>query len=744
MTNIVGGNAGNLSQPNTPQEGPSGKSISAGTGLDFLSLISTVNAGQKGSNIHSDKVVHKESIHTNQVPVSSQGLPNSELSSSELVGNIVSDDVSNFLKALNLSNDDNNSSVGLSTLKMLNHVANSGAAIGTNQVVSFSPAAKGFLHELLTYLKIHSGKLETANNLSKINLDFSDQIIDLGDLENFNSQNFTSLIETPAGVASLNDFVKSKPVTAIKELSFNNKSEGIKLFDPSEQLQKAKNINLYFNTDIESEQSLNQKGAIEIKVQQKPDALLVKVFDIDSGVRKVAGEILTNYDNELKNLPSASKNILNIDASIENRGLIIINVEIDNQGKSNFAPLPIYLNSKTIDQTSADAPSPSANLKPDISLKIAALKAKPASSLPDNGARLNTDSLDQAIKTNDKTLLTTRKIDLSSFENGPKIRSENIGEIIKLSFNSNTSQFLSNDQSQFLAEKLKQTNDVFKNQLVAINEINNFIPRKRGNFAVEAAVSKVMKGEFKLSESTSTKKNLFITAADIIGYRKEIGSSLRDNQVSLKDHSYFENLITDANTMKINSKYNLLKDNDIFQYLGSQESKSNSAFFDVSSNRLDQFSVKPQVSSNVLSPQKLNILDAQFSSRMATSFLEQAINSKENFDLILEPESFGKVRVNVSLESLQLDVKLTAENSATLAILRASESVLQSITELNGLKLAEYNVELSNNNQNNSGSKDQKENSGEKDVKMSDNRDDLDEQSGSSNNDSSHSLNLIA
>ena len=552
------------------------------------------------------------------------------------------------------------------------------------------------------------------------------------------------MIETPAGVASLNDFVKSKPVTAIKELSFNNKSEGIKLFDPSEQLQNANTINLYFNSDIESEQSLNQKGAIEIKVQQKPDALLVKVFDIDSGVRKVAGEILTNYDNELKNLPSASKNILNIDASIENRGLIIINVEIDNQGNSNFAPLPIYLNSKTIDQTSADAPSPSVNLKSDISLKIAALKAKPASSLPDNGATLNTDSLDQAIKTNDKTLLTTKKIDLSSFENGPKIRSENIGEIIKLSFNSNTSQFLSNDQSQFLAEKLKQTNDVFKNQLVAINEINNFIPRKRGNFAVEAAVSKVMKGEFKLSESTSTKKNLFITAADIIGYRKEIGSSLRDNQVSLKDHSYFETLITDANTMKINSKSTQLKDNDIFQYLAGQESKSNPALFDVSSNRLDQISVKPQVSSNVLSPQKLNVLDAQFSSRMATSFLEQAINSKENFDLILEPESFGKVRVNVSLESLQLDVKLTAENSATLAILRASEAVLQSITEMNGLKLAEYNVELSNNNQNNSGSKDQKENSGEKDVKMSDNQNDLDEQSGSSHDDSSHSLNLIA
>ena len=744
MTNIVGGNAGNLSQPNTPQEGPSGKSINTGNGLDFLSLISTVNAGQKGSNTHSDKVVHKESTHTNQVPVSSLGLPNSELSSSEPDGIIISDDVSNFLKAINLSNDGNNSSVGLSTLKMLNHVANSGAAIGTNQVVSFSSEAKEFLHELLTYLKIHSGELETANNLSKINLDFSDEIIDLGDLENFNSQNFTSLIETPAGVASLKDFVKSNPATVIKELSFNNKSEGIKLFDPSEQLQNAETINLYFNTDIESEQSLNQKGALEIKVQQNPEALLVKVFDIDNGVRKVAGETLKNYDEELKNSTSVSKNIINIDAPIENRGLIIVNVAIDDQGKSNFVPLPIYLNSKAIDQTSSDASIPSPNLKHDIFIKISELPAKPASGLPDNDARLNTDSLDQAIKSNDKTLLAVKKIGMSNFENAQNIKSENIGELIKLSLNSNKSQFLNNDQSQFLADKLKQTNEVFKNQLIAINEITNFIPRKRGNFAVEAAVSKVIKGEFKSSENISIKKNLFITTADIIGYRKEIGSSLKDNQIKIKENFYFETLISDANVLKTSSKSTVLNDNDFFPYLSGQETKLNPALVDLSSNRLDQISGKPQVSSNVLTPQKLNVLDAQFSSRLATSFLEQAINSKENFDLILEPESFGKVRVNVSLESLQLDVKLTAENSATLAILRASESVLQSITELNGLKLAEYNVELSNNNQNNSGSKDQKENSGEKDVKMSDNRDDLDEQSGSSNNDSSHSLNLIA
>ena len=151
-----------------------------------------------------------------------------------------------------------------------------------------------------------------------------------------------------------------------------------------------------------------------------------------------------------------------------------------------------------------------------------------------------------------------------------------------------------------------------------------------------------------------------------------------------------------------------------------------------------------QVSTNTVTPQKLQLLDAQFASRMAATLLEQAINSKENFDLILEPESFGKVRVNVSLENLQLDVKLTAENAATLAILRSSEAILQSITEINGLKLAEYNVELSNNNQNNSGSRQQKENNGEKDSTTNESLQELDDKLESSNDDGSHNLNLIA
>ena len=102
------------------------------------------------------------------------------------------------------------------------------------------------------------------------------------------------------------------------------------------------------------------------------------------------------------------------------------------------------------------------------------------------------------------------------------------------------------------------------------------------------------------------------------------------------------------------------------------------------------------------------------------------------------------MRVNVSVDSSQIDVKLIAENSSTLAILRSSESMLQLISEQNGLKLAEYNVELNNNAQNNEGSqgqkneKDQNNEFNEGVEELGDKLDPLIE------NDDIHSLNLIA
>ena len=145
-----------------------------------------------------------------------------------------------------------------------------------------------------------------------------------------------------------------------------------------------------------------------------------------------------------------------------------------------------------------------------------------------------------------------------------------------------------------------------------------------------------------------------------------------DGQLYLKSNPFARDMVSDFDLNSSNEQLN----NQTQSQIGSPQI------------RAEQTNLKTKTFQNVTNGNKFSVLEAQFSSRITAAVLEQAINSKENFDLILEPESFGKVRVNISLESLQLDVKLTAENNATLAILRASEAVLQSITELNGLKLA--------------------------------------------------------
>jgi flagellar hook-length control protein FliK len=93
----------------------------------------------------------------------------------------------------------------------------------------------------------------------------------------------------------------------------------------------------------------------------------------------------------------------------------------------------------------------------------------------------------------------------------------------------------------------------------------------------------------------------------------------------------------------------------------------------------------------------LNLYDAQFSSRLGMLLADQIAKGTENFELQLEPESFGKMRVNVTLESSNVEVKMVAENSAAVMVLKGSESILQNIAEQNGLKLSDYSVDMQNN-----------------------------------------------
>ena len=139
----------------------------------------------------------------------------------------------------------------------------------------------------------------------------------------------------------------------------------------------------------------------------------------------------------------------------------------------------------------------------------------------------------------------------------------------------------------------------------------------------------------------------------------------------------------------------------------------------------------------------LSLYDAQYSSRLGMLLTDNIIKGQENFEIQLEPETFGKVRVSVSMENANLEVKMLAENSAAITALRSSEAILQSITEQNGLKLSDYSVDMQNNASNGG-----KQGNNEKDNKLPDSSRYGDKEVTSddifTNSETSNSLNLLA
>jgi len=251
-----------------------------------------------------------------------------------------------------------------------------------------------------------------------------------------------------------------------------------------------------------------------------------------------------------------------------------------------------------------------------------------------------------------------------------------------------------------------------------------------------------------LDNSINPKKELFLSSADVISYRQAISSKSSSSDLIPKSSlNEISKVSTENFDLTLASVDEQFSSGQSLRFNNSVKTNAEVSIQPTFEQNAAKAEVTIDRSSNIQSQtfsQRISLLESQFSTRLANSLLEQAINSRENFDLVLEPESFGKVRVNVSVDSSQIDVKLIAENSATLAILRASESMLQSISEQNGLKLAEYNVELNNNAQNNEGSngrkdgKDQKNSMNEGVENLEETQDLLDQ------NDSVHSLNLIA
>jgi hypothetical protein len=112
--------------------------------------------------------------------------------------------------------------------------------------------------------------------------------------------------------------------------------------------------------------------------------------------------------------------------------------------------------------------------------------------------------------------------------------------------------------------------------------------------------------------------------------------------------------------------------------------------------------VNSSVSTTAMS-QQLSVMDSQFVERLTSVIMEQALANEDLVEFNLEPKSFGKIKVSAQLENNGIDVKLSAENSAAITILRASESLLNSIAEQHGLRLANYSVDSGSGNSAGSG-----------------------------------------
>ena len=121
---------------------------------------------------------------------------------------------------------------------------------------------------------------------------------------------------------------------------------------------------------------------------------------------------------------------------------------------------------------------------------------------------------------------------------------------------------------------------------------------------------------------------------------------------------------------------------------------------------------------------------------------DQIAKGTENFELQLEPESFGKVRVNVSLESSNVEVKMVAENSAAVMALRGSENILQLIAEQNGLKLSEYSVDMQNSQ--NGDNTNRKDGSSRNEDEVAEASKEVDDENTSTISENEYKLNLLA
>ena len=244
---------------------------------------------------------------------------------------------------------------------------------------------------------------------------------------------------------------------------------------------------------------------------------------------------------------------------------------------------------------------------------------------------------------------------------------------------------------------------------------------------------------------TKTKSKILLSTADVLGYRETVKSL--DNQIS---STYFSSNLNVENNMGFQSSsevelpLNIQKAVD--QKLEEGVFKGNLIESAMQTNQ----SPKSTFTTTVKGPSigtstfinTINLYEAQFTSRVGMLLAEQMAKGNENFEFQLEPESFGKVRVNVLLENSNVEVKMFVDNTSAIVALRGGENMLQVLAEQHGLKLSDYSVDLQNNQNGQSSDEDKNFQKQEKDGLK--NIEDVDRELEIKNSDSIYNLNLLA
>ena len=759
MTNIVGGNTGNLSQSGAGKDNVAPGFAQNSTGLDFFELISFATKNQefsnfdgKGNNLtieNSDDIF--EGIDLNKL----QSLINVASNFKDIENLTPKQDTDLTLNAVLDGSGENMlaSDVTLTSSRLIDYIS-ALQNIQTDKIKSSKlKLIDGIANELENYISLNAnknskGSMEVevgVNNASQLNEPGQSSVAALTFLQN--GQLIEHKEESSMGEA------KGRLGEAIKIISFDKlKNSGLtldlkKLGKDENSFGEIENVTkIYLNSEELNGSDTSKTGTVvEVNVKFNSEKIDIKFSKLDeekSLLEKSSTEIPQNLV-----VSNSDKESLALDIEIQKPSLSAIFLNIDTGSLMTDAKAKdlkqVFLR-LTDGQSNAENTS-SLNIESWISnasvsnRDFAIIQSPSTSNFDQKG-----NALDPKLLSNlhlnytmpKDTLLSNGKPDIVN--NSSHLFQENLLSLEEKDLPS--IDFLNN-----VKEKIKVANDFLVRELAVKNNIEKFIEKSAGSLSLQKVVSNYFEKEFGLKSVFSKKSELFMSTSDVLSFR--MNKNLTTNKSEVKKIEFSEFSFLDFDDQLITKEIDVSRKaaNDVELKLMSEPvNKVLPTQSDSGQIRVEPLNAKLQSISQSSNINRFSVLDAQFASRMASAVLEQAINSKESFDLILEPEAFGKVRVNVSLESLQLEVKLSAENTATLAILRASEAVLQSITELNGLKLAEYSVELSNNAQNNSGSREQKENSGQNDRKTSDQLEKNDDKLEPFKDEGSHSLNLIA